>query len=140
MKQRLLIAFLLGALLASAGLNYKLWSRGSSRPAKPAGDNSLQNLRLTPEQMEDLKQRGSSMLAMAREIRVQLRATQTEVQEVLRLPELDVERLDALLARVDELRRQEVELYRDTVLAVRGVLDHDQVAALHRTLQGGSAD
>ena len=30
--------------------------------------------------------------------------------------------------------------YRDTVLAVRGVLDHDQVAALHEALAGGTAD
>ena len=140
MNLRLFTAFLAGALFASAALNVMLWSKATAPPPEPKKEMPLQVLRLTPEQMQDLKQRGSSMLELARDIRVELRRTMGEVQTLLGAPDLDPDQLDDLLRHVDELRRQEIELYRDTVLAVRGVLDHDQVAALHQALAGGSAD
>lgn len=145
----LISTFLVGMLLASIALNVHQW-RGDSLsselesdngaaavvsevPATMAANIDVDQLGLSKEQAEMLGNCGDGCCCQAMQLREEVRVATVALQEACAAPDVDESALMKLAENLCGLREREVNEHVSALLAVREVLNPEQMEELYRS-------
>lgn len=145
----LLSTFLVGMLLASIGLNVHQWRGGplcdtpetateaaedvTATPAATAVSIDVEQLELSDAQAEMLASCGDGCACKAMQLREEVRLATVALQEACAAPEADEAALMKLAESLCVLREREVKEHVAALLAVREVLNPEQMEELYRS-------
>jgi len=96
------------------------------RKRKEAIEDFAEELQLTEEQQELIKQQRSQKRTEAKAIRDQLLAKNKQLREELEKPEVDTAKVNSLVAEINAIKGQQLQKHVDGVLTMKEVLTPEQ--------------
>ncbi len=141
----LVSTFLIGMLLASIALNVHQWQGGlcdtpELNPESTEMDGTglpvnidVEQLGLSAEQREVLGSCGNGCCCAAMALREEVRVATVELQEACAAQDVDEETLMTLADKLCTLREREVKEHVEALLAVREVLNPEQMEELYKS-------